>query len=125
MKRKKIYHQYYQGLIDLEEKGMLRLPIVNEYADHNAHMFYVLLNSEHVRDELMYFLKKHGVLAVFHYIPLHTASFAQKHYDPVTLPVTEEYSKRLLRLPMFFGLSTNDQQKVIDLIHRYFDKETE
>ena len=71
------------------------------------------------------FLKKHEVLAVFHYIPLHTASFAQKHYDPVTLPITEELSKRLLRLPMFFGLSTNDQQKVIDLIHRYFDKETE
>ncbi|HPE70436.1 MAG TPA: dTDP-4-amino-4,6-dideoxygalactose transaminase [Thermotogota bacterium] len=119
-RRMAIFEAYSVGLEPLEKKGFLRLPAFPEYAGHNAHMFYVLLPSERERDGLMDFLKAHGVLAVFHYVPLHQSPFFRKGFGEVRLPETEQLSGRLLRLPLFFSLSDQEVQEVIGWVKRFF-----
>lgn len=121
IKRKKIYQTYYEGLQDLQKEGKLRLPIVNDYAEHNAHMFYILLNSEYERDELMSFLKNNGIHAVFHYIPLHESDFYLSRYKKISLPVTEKLSRRLLRLPLYFSLSEKNIDLIIESVKSFFN----
>jgi dTDP-4-amino-4,6-dideoxygalactose transaminase len=119
IKRKKIYKTYYEGLQDLQKEGKLRLPIVNDYAEHNAHMFYILLNSEQERDALMKYLKEKGVHSVFHYIPLHMSDFYVKSFGKIFLPITEGSSGRLLRLPMYFSLNLNEVQMIIKELRHF------
>jgi len=107
-RRKEIFEGYYSGLKESEEKGRLRLPIINEFAVPNYHMFYILLNSEEERDGLMYSLREEGIHSVFHYIPLHLTDYSKRAFGRFELPKTEIYSKRLLRMPMYFSL-TNEQ----------------
>jgi len=107
-RRKEIFEGYYSGLKESEEKGRLRLPIINEFAVPNYHMFYILLNSEEERDGLMYSLREEGIHSVFHYIPLHLSDYSKRNFGRFELPKTEIYSKRLLRMPMYFSL-TNEQ----------------
>jgi len=120
-KRIQIYDIYYSGLRDLQDKGLLRLPIVNDFAEHNAHMFYILLNSGKERDALMKFLKEKGVHSVFHYIPLHQSDFYIRNFGRTTLPITENLSGRLLRLPMFFSLHTKEASSVVKSIDSFFN----
>jgi len=115
-KRRQIYEYYYSGLKLLEEKGILRLPVINDFAESNYHMFYILLNSMKERTSLISYLGKQGVQSVFHYIPLHKSDYYRKNYEEVNLPVTEELSERLLRLPMYYSLSLMELKKVVDLI---------
>lgn len=122
-KRIQIYNTYYSGLRDLQDKGLLRLPIVNDFAEHNAHMFYILLNSEEVRDSLMGFLKENGVHSVFHYIPLHLSDFHVQNVGRLVLPITENLSGRLLRLPMYFSLQDEEIFQVIRLISTFLSRE--
>lgn len=119
-KRMEIFETYFKGLLDLQKSGKLRLPVINSFAEHNAHMFYVLLNSEEERDSLMKFLKENGVHSVFHYIPLHTGSFYEKNFGSVSLPVTEILSARLLRLPVYYDLDLESVTRICNLVSRYF-----
>jgi len=121
-KRIQIFDIYFSGLRDLQDKGLLRLPIVNDFAEHNAHMFYILLNSEEERDALMKFLKEKGVHSVFHYIPLHQSDFYIRNFGRTTLPVTENLSERLLRLPMFFSLTPQESHNIIDMVTTFLTK---
>jgi len=108
-KRLAVWHAYYEGLKPLEEEGRIRLPVIPEYAQHNAHLFYVLFESEIVRNAIMDKLKKQGIHAVFHYIPLHSAPMGQRYgYEEGDITVTENLSGRLLRLPMYAGMVKND-----------------
>lgn len=108
-KRKNIYKSYYNGLKNLEKQGKLRLPIVPKDCESNYHMFYILLNSQQERDYLMDKLKKNGIMAIFHYIPLHTSPMGLKlGYKQGELPKTENLSGRLLRLPMYVELKNED-----------------
>ena len=77
-KRKSIFNYYYEHLKKLEDQRILRLPIIPEGRECNAHMFYILLNSEKERNDLMSKVKEKGIHAVFHYIPLHTSSMGLK-----------------------------------------------
>jgi len=121
-KRKDIFEMYYDGLKKLENDGKLRLPIINDYAECNYHMFYMLMKSEKERDEIISYLKKNGIQSVFHYIPLHTAPFIVNQDLTFSLTVTEELSKKILRLPMFYSLTSIDQQKIIDFIYLFFEE---
>ncbi|PKL69634.1 MAG: dTDP-4-amino-4,6-dideoxygalactose transaminase [Methanomicrobiales archaeon HGW-Methanomicrobiales-1] len=104
--RMNVWNAYYSALKPFEDAGKIRLPIVPEYAKHNAHLFYILFHDEQTRDRIMSQLKKAGVLAVFHYVPLHSSPVGLGlGYRKEDLPVTEEMSGRLLRLPMFAGMS--------------------
>jgi dTDP-4-amino-4,6-dideoxygalactose transaminase len=120
-KRKAIFDFYYENLLELEKNGFLRLSKIPPECKTNYHMFYILLNDEETRDTLMAYLGKNNVMAVFHYIPLHTSPFGQKCCEnTASLPVTEKISKRLLRLPFYYELSTNEQAKVVSLINDFF-----
>jgi dTDP-4-amino-4,6-dideoxygalactose transaminase len=109
-KRKFIFNYYFKHLKELEDQEILRLPIIPEGCECNAHMFYILLNSEKERNKLMDKLKEKNILSVFHYLPLHTSPMGKKlGYKKGDLPITENISGRLLRLPMYADL------KVVEL----------
>jgi dTDP-4-amino-4,6-dideoxygalactose transaminase len=113
-KRGQIYQRYFEGLKDLEESGLLRLPIIPENCVSNFHMFYILLPTEEKRDDLIDKLRSLGINSVFHYIPLHSSPMGQKlGYRYGKLRKTEDISSRLLRLPFYSSMSEDEQDWVI------------
>lgn len=115
--RLKIWNNYYDGLESLENSGKIIRPFIPEYSIHNAHMFYIILPSKDIRDKTILKLREKGIQSVFHYIPLHSSPMGETFgYKRGDLPVTEEYSERLLRLPMFADLTESDTQYVIDSV---------
>lgn len=120
-KRKKIYDYYKNNLQPLEEKGYIRLPYIPPGTQHNAHIFYLILNSEMERDEILLFLRDCKIHAVFHYVPLHSSIMGQRlGYKQGDLPVTEDIASRLIRLPCYYELGQKDQNRVIDTIFNFF-----
>ena len=104
--------EHWQRYCDLLSQFMPRdvLPVAPPHCGHNGHMFYILLGDLDERDRMIEYLKGHGVQAYFHYVPLHQAPYWKGKYSGVHLPVTEDVSGRLLRLPMFYDLT--DEQIV-------------
>lgn len=115
-KRLDIWNIYHEALEELEQKGDLRRPIIPAECQHNAHMYYVLLNSLDQRTELIRRFKKQDIHPVFHYIPLHSApagkQFTRTHGE---LKHTDNLSERLLRLPLWVGLG-QQQNEVLKVI---------
>jgi len=111
--RMNVWNAYYSALKPFEDAGKIRLPVVPDYAEHNAHLFYILFHDEQTRDRVMNQLKCVGILAVFHYVPLHSSPVGLGlGYRKKDLSVTEEMSGRLLRLPMYAGM-TEGQLKIV------------
>ena len=116
-KRMKVWNYYNENLAILEKEGKLTRPFIPEYAKHNAHMYYIVLPTEKIRNELMDKLKQNGIAATFHYIPLHTSPMGIKlGCKKGDLPVTEEYAGRLLRLPLYADMKEEDMQYVCQKI---------
>lgn len=116
-KRMRIWNSYNKKLENLEKQGKLERPYIPEYAKHNAHMYYIVLPTEEIRNDLMAKLKQNGVSATFHYIPLHTSPMGKKlGYKAGDLPVTEEYAGRLLRLPLYADMTEEENNYVCKLI---------
>ena len=116
-KRLHIWNTYHKGLEELEKSGKLTRQYVPEYAKHNAHMYYIILNDTKQRDEVIEKLKKKGIISAFHYIPLHDSPMGEKlGYKKGDLPITEEYSSRLVRLPLWADMTDAETQYVIDSI---------
>ena len=108
-RRERIYRQYYKGLINLEEEGLLRLPTIPSYSKSNFHMFYIILKNESLRNKLLKRLKQLKIGAVFHYIPLHISPMGLKlGYKKGDFPITEDLAKRIVRLPFYYELSDSD-----------------
>lgn len=112
-----IWDRYHVALIPLEMKGLLRRPSIPESSEHNAHMYYVLLASDISRDTVLKELKRNGIHAVFHYVPLHSSP-AGKRYgrEHCILDITNRQSERLIRLPMWLGLSPAHQERIVDVL---------
>jgi len=107
--RMNVWNAYYSALKPFEENGTIRLPIVPDYTEHNAHLFYILFHDEQTRDRIMNQLKCEGIHAVFHYVPLHSSPVGcGLGYRKEDLPVTENVSGRLLRLPMYAGMTKKE-----------------
>jgi dTDP-4-amino-4,6-dideoxygalactose transaminase len=123
-RRRRIYQFYRQHLKPLESEGLLSLPHTPEDCDSNYHMFYILLPDRRTRDALMDHLKREGIRAVFHYIPLHASPMGQRYgYREGDLPVTEDIGGRLLRLPLYYEITREDQQRVVDEIREFLGRE--
>ena len=120
-RRMNLWNFYYKNLESLEQKGCLKRPFIPGHCEHNAHMFYILLNSHEERTHLLKSLRAENIDTVFHYIPLHSSTMGLKlGYQPDQLPVTEEISQRILRLPLYFELTEALQEKVIQKINEFF-----
>ncbi len=119
--RCKIFNKYYQLLKPFEDKGIIRLPYVEELNVCNGHIFYIILRSNDERTRLIDFLKGFGIYAIFHYIPLHSSpagiKFGRTNGD---LSNTECLSDRILRLPMYYEMSDNETDRVIEKITDFF-----
>lgn len=111
------WRRYHELLEPLETKGFLRRPIVPEGCQHNAHMYYVLLASEIDRQEVLAEFKRNEIFSVFHYVPLHSSPagirYGRAHGE---LEVTVRQSERLIRLPLWVGLSAEQQSRVVDVL---------
>ena len=110
-KRKLLWDTYWQALQPIRD--FVRLPHIPAYATNNAHMFYLICNSIEERDALIQHLKRDGIMAVFHYQSLHSSNFYADKHDGRDLEMVEFYTSNLLRLPMFFELSSDDIQNKI------------
>ena len=115
--RMTIWQRYHQMLAPLEQQGLLRRPIVPAECQHNGHMYYVLLPPEIDRQMVLDELRKRAIHAVFHYVPLHSSPagqrFGRAHGE---LSLTTSLSQRLIRLPMWLGLSEAQQQQVCEAL---------
>jgi dTDP-4-amino-4,6-dideoxygalactose transaminase len=119
-RRREIYQFYRRQLKPLEAEGLLRLPCPPEDCESNYHMFYILLSDRQTRDALMDHLKQQRILAVFHYIPLHSSPMGRKFgFREGDLPVTEDLGGRLLRLPLFFEIKDEEQTRVVEAISEF------
>ncbi|HIY51225.1 MAG TPA: dTDP-4-amino-4,6-dideoxygalactose transaminase [Candidatus Olsenella avicola] len=113
---------YYEGLSPLAERGLVELPVIPEGCVHNAHMFYLKCADLAERSELIAHLRARNIQSVFHYIPLHSSPagkmFGRFHGDD---EFTTRESERLVRLPMYYGLSPEDVQRVIREVRAFYD----
>jgi dTDP-4-amino-4,6-dideoxygalactose transaminase len=112
-----IWQRYHELLAPLEQQGLFRRPIVPPDCQHNGHMYYILLAPEIERQAVLDELKRNKIGAVFHYVPLHSSPagmrFGRSHGD---LSLTTSLSQRLVRLPMWLGLSGAQQQRIVDVL---------
>ena len=119
-KRKRIWERYHDALKEWAEENAARLPIVPPHCVQPYHMFYLLLPSLEARQALITHLLSHGILSVFHYLPLHLSDMGRRFGGQVgDCPNTEDASDRLIRLPFFNDLSEGDQEDVIEAIREF------
>ncbi|MCQ2200482.1 MAG: dTDP-4-amino-4,6-dideoxygalactose transaminase [Bacteroidales bacterium] len=122
-KRKKLWEQYLGGLQLLAAKCVVRLPQIPDYATNNAHMFYLVCRNLDERSGLIKYLKDHDVLSVFHYLSLHKSEYYTTHYaDIPTLSNCDMYADCLVRLPMFYELTLEQVDSIVELIKEYYSK---
>jgi dTDP-4-amino-4,6-dideoxygalactose transaminase len=118
--RRAVWERYRDGLAAWAERRGARLPLVPEHCEQPFHLFYVLLASLEERAALIEHLRARGILAVFHYLPLHLSAMGRRHGGrPGQCPVAEDASDRLLRLPFYTGLSEAEQDEVIEAIEAF------
>lgn len=115
------WQEYYEQLAPLAEEGRIELPCVPEYCEHNAHMFYIKTKDMTERTALIEYLKEKGILAVFHYVPLHSApagvKFGRFHGED---RYTTRESDRLLRLPMYYRLTADQVEYITEQVKAFY-----
>ena len=121
-KRKVIWEYYNEHLGSLEKKGCIQLPVLPEHASNNAHMFYLLTKNIEERTALASHLKASGITAVFHYQSLHKSPFYHDKHDGRELKNCDDFSERLLRLPMFYELEEHDLEKIVAAVTSFYKK---
>lgn len=119
--RLEIWNGYHQAFKSLQDSGFVELPTIPTTCEHNAHMFYLKLKNIDQRTAFIEYLKCNEISAVFHYIPLHSAPAGQNcgRLDGVDAFTTSE-SERLVRLPLYFQMQKEEQEKVINAVMRFF-----
>lgn len=119
-RRRRIWETYYNGLSDWAAKNGVRLPHVPPHCEQAYHMFYMILPSLGSRQALIAHLKSCGILSVFHYLPLHLSDMGRRYGGrPGQCPVTENVSDRLVRLPFYNGMTTEENLFVIEAVCRF------
>lgn len=112
-----IWQCYHELMEPLEQKRLLRRPIVPADCQHNAHMYYVLLAPGIDRQKILSELKKSDIYSVFHYVPLHSSPGGQRYGRAHgELEVTIRQSERLVRLPLWVGLSAEQQGRIVEVL---------
>ena len=120
-RRKHLWDLYYSCLtpLALSPNSLIALPGLPEYATNNAHMFYLVCNNLEERTKLIKHLKDNGILAVFHYLSLHSSPYYQDKHDGRALPECDRYADCLVRLPMYYELKDEGIFEMCKLINNY------
>lgn len=119
-RRLSIWNRYNDELKYLAESKKVLLPKLPNYASNNAHIFYIICNSEKERNALIQHLRSQEILAVFHYLSLHKSPFFSLNNKVEELPKADFYSDRLLRLPLYYDLTAKQQSRVINSIVSFY-----
>jgi len=120
-KRKEHWNRYSEALKPLADKGYFKLPQIPAYATNNAHMFYLVCPSLEERTKLITTLKQNDILAVFHYLSLHSSPYYTEKHDGRVLANCDRFADCLVRLPLFYELSFEDQNKIIATIKSVYN----
>ena len=115
-KRKQHWNRYHEALKPLADKGFFTIPAIPEYATNNAHMFYLVCPSLEVRTTLINALKQNDILAVFHYLSLHSSPYYHDKHDGRVLANCDRFADCLVRLPLFYELTDENLDKIIETI---------
>lgn len=115
-----VWNNYYEKLKPLEEKGIIKLPYIPDYASNNAHMFYVVTDDENQRNKILDYLKRNQIYAVFHYLPLHLSEFYKDKHDGRELKNAVEFSERIIRLPFYNVLTEEQIDRVVKRIGKFY-----
>jgi dTDP-4-amino-4,6-dideoxygalactose transaminase len=119
-RRREIWETYSRELVSWADANSVRVPVVPPESEQSYHMFYVLMPSFESRQALISHLAGFGILAVFHYLPLHLSPMGLRLGGREgACPVTEDLSNRLLRLPFFTGMSGSEQNQVIESVRAF------
>lgn len=113
------WNKYLDGLQPIKKRVVL--PKIPEYASNNGHMFYIVTSSEMERNNLIGFLKKKEIHSVFHYLSLHMSPYFLERNEKIDLPISDFYTERLLRLPMYYELTGVDIEKIIKAILEFYN----
>ena len=117
-KRLNVWNIYHEGLKEAENKGLLQRAVVPDYAEHNGHMYNIVLPTEEIRGELIAKLREKDIVTYICYVPLHSAPMGIKlGYEPEDCPVTEDYGKRVLRLPLYADMTGSDAKFVAENVY--------
>ena len=117
-RRKLIWKRYYDELKCLKDCGFV-IPDIPEYATNNAHIFYLICPSLDVRTRIISFLKEHGILATFHYLPLHSSEYYKEKHDGRKLPNCDRYADCLVRLPLYYELGDEEVDYIINNVKTF------
>ena len=118
--RMAVYDRYAARLAEPAKHFGIQLPVVPDHCEHNAHLFYLILPDEALRDRLQLFLKQHGVTASSHYEPLHVSQAGRRYGRPHGgLNVTTKAASSLLRLPLYASMALEEVDRVVDLVQDF------
>ena len=119
-RRLEIWNRYQAGLKDLGKSGQLQLPFVPEYCKHNGHMFFIRHQDAKSSSHFIEFAKQKGITTPFHYIPLHSSVAGKKYGEFIGEDrFTTSESAKLSRLPLYYGLSDQEVDQVIETVHHF------
>ena len=120
-KRISVWNRYREGLSELVEKEYIEFGVIPDECTNNAHMFYIKVSDLETRTELISYLKEKGIMAVFHYVPLHSAPAGRKfgRFNGEDRYTTKE-SERLIRLPLFYSITDEEVEYIIEKITAYY-----
>jgi dTDP-4-amino-4,6-dideoxygalactose transaminase len=118
-KRLKLWEIYHYLMKRLEEKNLLSRPIIPSSCDHNAHMYYILLPKDQDRDKIIQYMKENGIQTISHYVPLHNSPAGKRFgKSSGSLAVTESVSDRILRMPMWVGLTESQIEYIVNTLEQ-------
>ena len=117
-KRKHIWQMYDEGLRGKIDPQVV-IPSIPDYATNNAHMYYLLCPSLDYRTKLMGYLKEQGIQTTFHYLPLHSSAYYQDKHDGRELKNCDRYGDTLVRLPLFYELTDEEVDHIIECIRKF------
>ena len=121
-KRKQHWNRYYEAFKPLADKGYFKLPEIPGYATNNAHMFYLVCPSLEERTKLINTLKQNDILAVFHYLSLHSSPYYHEKHDGRVLANCDMFADCLVRLPLFYELSESDLDLIIATVKTLYSR---
>ena len=118
-KRKTLWERYHQELKSWAEGAGVQQPVIPAGVKPSFHLYSLVLPSAEVRTRFIRWLKDQGVHAVFHYVPLHLSPVGRRYCPQAALPVCEDFSDRLVRLPFYTSMNSREQTTVIEAVLRF------